>query len=442
MTAVTPSRPSTEPRISPVSAKTTLDILVVSINYSPEPTGFAPHVTVFCEHMAAVGHRVTVFTGFPFAPNWARWPEYEGKFIKLEHRLGVRVVRQTHFIPRSPRRMVQRILMEGTFCLTAMLSLVRFRPRADAVIYVGAQPSLAMFARLVAGLKGVPYGVMINDLAAGAASDVGIVKSSFLQRRLHAFEKASYRAAAGAVVLGQGFKDALVADGYPASRVQIVRSPVDVEMVQPMDPDIAFRRRHGFVPQDFLVLFAGSMGLKQGLDNVIAAASRLKDECPDVKWLLVGEGETRAEVERLIAHHALADRVRLIPFQPVEQLSAMFSAGDVLLLNQLSAVKNTVVPSKLLTYMSAGRPVLAAVNAASQGAEILREAKGGQIVRPEDPVALATAVKEMRMDAPGRQRMGRANRDYALEHFDQRKILQKLEYFVHALMAPAVAADR
>jgi colanic acid biosynthesis glycosyl transferase WcaI len=438
MTAVMHSRPST----SPVSEKPPLDILVVSINYSPEPTGFAPHVAAFCEHMAAVGHRVTVFTGFPFAPNWARWPEYGGKFIQLEHRSGVRVVRHTHFIPSSARRMVQRILMEGTFCLTAMLSLVRFRPRADVVLYVGAQPSLAMFARLVAGLKGVPYGVMINDLAAGAAGDVGIVKSPFLQRCLHAFENASYRAAAGATVLGQGFKDVLVADGYPASRVQVVRSPVDVEIVQPRDTDVAFRQRHGFGPQDFIILFAGSMGLKQGMDNVIAAALRLKDECPEVKWLLVGEGETRAEVERLIVHYALADRVRLIPFQPVEQLSVMFSAGDVLLLNQLAAVKNTVVPSKLLTYMSAGRPVLAAVNAASQGAEILREADGGRIIPPENPTALAMAVKEMRMDAPERLRMGRANRAYALEHFDQRKILQKLEGFVRDLITPVATAGQ
>jgi colanic acid biosynthesis glycosyl transferase WcaI len=425
-----------------MSGKTTLDILVVSINYSPEPTGFAPHVAAFCEHLAAVGHRVTVFTGFPFAPNWARWPEFGGKFIQREHRSGVRVVRHTHFIPRSARRMIQRVLMEGTFCLVAMFSLVRFRPRADVVLYVGAQPSLAMFARLVAGLKGVPYGVMINDLAAGAASDVGIVKSSFLQWCLHAFENASYRAAAGATVLGQGFKDVLVADGYPASRVQVVRSPVDVEIVQPRDTDVAFRQRHGFGPQDFVILFAGSMGLKQGLDNVIAAAARLKDECPEVKWLLVGEGETRAETERLIVRHALADRVRLIPFQPVEQLSAMFSAGDVLLLNQLAAVKNTVVPSKLLTYMSAGRPVLAAVNAASQGAEILREADGGRVIQPEDPAALAAAVKEMRLDAPGRLRMGRANRAYALEHFDQRKILQKLEGFVHGLVAPVATAGQ
>jgi colanic acid biosynthesis glycosyl transferase WcaI len=92
--------------------------------------------------------------------------------------------------------------------------------------------------------------------------------------------------------------------------------------------------------------------------------------------------------------------------------------------------------------MSAGRSVLAAVNAGSQGADILREANGGRIIPPEDPAALATAVKEMRVNASELQRMGRANRTYALEHFDQRKILQKLENFVDNLTAPVASTGQ
>jgi colanic acid biosynthesis glycosyl transferase WcaI len=409
------------------------DLLVVAINYAPEPTGFAPHVAAFCEHMASQGHRVTVMTGFPFAPNWARWPAYRGKFWATESRAEVRIIRQTHFIPRSPRRMIERLLMEGTFCLTSLVSLVRFNPRADVIIYVGAQPSLAMLTRLVAWLKGIPYGIMINDLASGAAQNVGIVKSAFLQQCLHTFEYASYRGAAAAVVLCQSFKDALITEGYPPDQVFIVRSPIDLEQVQPVGSDGGFRRRQGLIAGDFTVLFAGSMGLKQGLENVIAAALHLRADYPDVKWLLVGEGETRAEVARLIRQHSLEEHVRLIPFEPVEQMSAMFAAADVLLLNQLSAVKDTVIPSKLLTYMAAGRPVLAAVNVQSQGAEILREAHGGRIVRPEDPAALAAAVVEMRAAPQELAAMGRSNRIYALDHFDQRKIMRALERFVQQL---------
>jgi colanic acid biosynthesis glycosyl transferase WcaI len=108
----------------------------------------------------------------------------------------------------------------------------------------------------------------------------------------------------------------------------------------------------------------------------------------------------------------------------------MFSAADVLLLNQLTTVKDTVIPSKLLTYMAAGRPVLAAVNANSQGAKLLREADGGIIVEPENPRALAEGLKGLMRDESVLKEMGERNRQYAVEHFDRKKILLAQEMFL------------
>ena len=109
-------------------------------------------------------------------------------------------------------------------------------------------------------------------------------------------------------------------------------------------------------------------------------------------------------------------------------MSRMFAAADVLLLNQLASVKDTVVPSKLLTYMAAGRPVLAAVNSSSQGAAILREANGGILVAPEDPLALVRGVETLMSAGPGPlAAMGSRNRAYAEEHFDKTKILAEHE---------------
>ncbi len=407
-------------------------LLVLTINYSPEPTGFAPHVTAFCEHLARAGFRVTVLTGFPFAPQWRRWSEYKGRFLRTELQRGVRVVRHTHFIPRSPRRLIERVLMEGSFCLSACISLARHLLSADAIVYVGAQPSISMLARVAATLRRVPYGVMINDLAAGAAVNVGILKPTLFSRMLHAFEFTSYLGATRAMVLCQSFKDALGAAGYSRERIDIVRSPVDIEQVRPADVNVEFRRRHNLSKHDFVILFAGSMGLKQGLSNVVAAAGLVAPE-RDMKWVLVGEGETRADVERQIRAVGLESRVLLLPFQPENQLTAMLSSADVLLLNQLASVKDTVIPSKLLTYMAAGRPVLAAVNSHSQAAELLRESGGGIVVEPESAKALAKAAEAIQDDARSRAEMGAANRRYAVEHFDQRKIMAKLQKFVEGL---------
>ena len=109
----------------------------------------------------------------------------------------------------------------------------------------------------------------------------------------------------------------------------------------------------------------------------------------------------------------------------------MFAAADVLLLNQVSAVKDTVIPSKLLTYMASGRPVLAAVNPTSQAAEIVREADGGVLVPSDDPDALAGAARWFASaNAETLAEFGMRNRAYAEAHFDQRKIVAAHETFM------------
>jgi colanic acid biosynthesis glycosyl transferase WcaI len=147
--------------------------------------------------------------------------------------------------------------------------------------------------------------------------------------------------------------------------------------------------------------------------------------------VFVGDGEDKAALVEAVRQRGLQEQVRFVPFQREDQLAAMFAAADVLLLNQLRTVKDTVIPSKLLTYMSAGRPVLAAVNAGSQGAEILLEADGGRLVEPEAPHALAAAAEWFMGLSPEQLRgYGTRNRAYAEAHFDQRKILAAHEEFM------------
>ena len=411
---------------------------ILSLNYAPEPMGFAPHATALAEYLAERGHHVTVITGFPFAPQWKRWPEYRGVFSSqaIENKVAVR--RVSHFIPRRAGAMSQRVAMEASFCLAAALvllpQLLNRRARPDAVLYIGAQPALAMLARWIGAVTRVPYFVNVNDLAAQAAADVGIVRDGWIQRVLERVEFAAYLPSAGASVLCRTFAEALIAKGYLADRIRVIRSPVNLDLVRPVPFRAEYREALGLPGGAFVVLFAGSMGLKQGLTNVVEAAHRARDREGDkrpIVWVLVGDGETRGQLDQFAKQHELGDAVRLLPFQPAESMSRMFAAADVLLLNQLAAVKNTVIPSKLLTYMAAGRPVLAAVNSSSQGAEILREANGGMLVAPEDPLALVRGVEALMSAGPGPlAAMGARNRAYAEQHFDQRKILAEHEKLI------------
>jgi len=413
-----------------------MQILVLSINYTPEPTGFAPHVSALCEYMAARDNSVTVLTGFPFAPHWLRWSEYRGKIVARESIRNVDVIRLTHFIPTRPGNALQRIWMEGSFCLMAVVALFAELccTHWDIILYVGAQPSLAMFARLLSALHHVPYVVAINDLAAQVATDVGIVSNKLLAEMLTNFEYVAYNKASGAMVLCEAFRQTLVEHHFPEERIRLIYNPVDIEIVRPTDGS-AFRKAHGLSPDDFIILFSGSMGLKQGLTNVVEAARVTRDEFPQIKWVLVGDGESKRAVEKLISDHGLSEFVRLLPLQHLSQMSFMYSAADILLLNQLRTVKDAVIPSKLTTYMAAGRPVLAAVNSSSQAALLIREARGGLLIAPEDPLALAQGAISLLTRRPELEEMGWRNRQYAETWFDQRKILAAQESFLLEIMS-------
>lgn len=412
---------------------------IVSINYAPE---VAPKTTAYAEHLARQGHTVHVFTGFPFAPDWVRRKEYRGRLFSRERAGNLTVHRLTHFIPRRPSSVLQRIVMEGSFSVAAFVPMVAMiiagTDRPDAVLYIGAQPALAMLARVVATLAGCPYFVNVTDLAARAALDVGIVGRR-LSRVLEAFEFAAYRKAEGAFVLCRSFEEALAARGYPAGRIHLIRDPTDLELIRPVPRDGAFRARYGIPVSAFVVLQAGSMGLKQGLMNVVAAANLARDT--NICWVLVGAGEARSDLIEATRRQGLERSVRFVPFQPGNEISGMFASADVLLLNQLSAVKDTVIPSKLLTYMASGRPVLAAVNPTSQAAEIVRDADGGILVAPEDPEALSAAARWFRtQNADTMAAFGARNRAYAEAHFDQRKIVAAHEAFMLNMMSARTAS--
>jgi glycosyltransferase involved in cell wall biosynthesis len=412
-----------------------MKVLVLSINYAPEMTGFAPHITALNDFLAKRGHAVSVYTGFPFAPYWSRFPDFKGKLFSKERLNGVDVVRVTHFIPRRPRSLWQRIAMESSFCLSVLLTGVLWSARDfDVILYVGAQPSIAGLARIAAACNRIPYVVKITDLAAQVAEDVGIIGPGRLKNTLRRLEYWAYMRASGAIVICEGFKDALTKAGYPPRQVSVILESVDLDRIRP-SADGDFRRANGIGADDFVVLYSGSMGIKQGLPNVVEAARLLKGKTSRVKWVLAGEGEQRGEVESLVKSHKLTDCVLLLPLQPEDGIASMYAAADVLLLNQLRTVKDALIPGKLLIYMASGKPVLAAVNEGSQGAILLRQAEGGVVSEPENPEALASAVEALSHQPNRLKEMGARNREFAERYFDRGKIFQAHEEFLLRVVA-------
>jgi colanic acid biosynthesis glycosyl transferase WcaI len=227
------------------------------------------------------------------------------------------------------------------------------------------------------------------------------------------------------VCICQGFVEKLTVRGIAPEKLVLIPLWGDTQQVYPIAGATEFRRANQLTGQQFLAMHTGNMGKKQDLLNVVRAAELSKD-VTDLVWLLVGQGEERSLIEEAIDQRGLKN-LRLLPLQPAEGLAEMYSSADVLLLNQKAAVVDSVIPSKLLTYMAAGRTVLAAVSVKSETARYVERARCGLIVAPEDPQALLEAVLSQRADPVLRGRLGANGRAYVLQHFTKEKVLQEYD---------------
>jgi len=399
-------------------------VLVLGTNYVPEKTAVAPFTTGLCEHLAMQGHEVSVITGFPYYPEWRVWDAYRGHLYQRERINDVSVRRVRHFVPSRASNLMQRLAHDFSFALSAFLAAL-FVGKFDLIYCSCPPPTLAVVAYLLAKIHGKPYLIKLTDLASDAALATGILKDGWLVGLARGLEGFVYRKAQKVVCLCQGFIDKLASRGIPQEKLHLISDWGDTQRVYPIEGASGFRRANHLTEQQFVIMHTGNMGKKQDLLNVVRAAELSRDR-KDLVWLLVGQGEERPLIEKTIGQRNLKS-IRLLPLQPAEGLAEMYSSADVLVLNQKAAVVDSVIPSKLLTYMAAGRAVLAAVSENSETARCVERAKCGVIVPAEDPKALVEAAMLLQRDFGMRQSLGTNGRAYAEQHFTKQKVLEKYD---------------
>lgn len=399
-------------------------IAMLGINYRPEETGIAVYNTGRCEYLAGRGHDVTMYTGFPYYPWWRVPDAYRGRLVAHDTQNGVRIARSWLYVP-SRVTTLRRMLHEASFVASATLRALGGR-RPDLLISVSPPLGLALASVLLKRRWGVPYVFHVPDLQPDAALDLGMLRGGRLARALYRVERLAYDHAALVSTLTPAMRARILSKGIPGEKVALFS-----DWAEPALFDLPLARAPRAVRQTlglddrFLVVHAGNMGVKQGLDVVLKSAEGARAH-PDVAWVLVGDGARRPALEREAATLGL-DNVRFLPLQPEATFRQLLATTDVALVTQQRVVADIVFPSKVLTLLAAGRPTVASVGASSEVARVVREAGAGLVVPPEDPGALRSAVLQLRADPEARARMGAAGRAYARAHWDRAGILPAME---------------
>jgi colanic acid biosynthesis glycosyl transferase WcaI len=398
-------------------------ILVLGINYWPEKTGIAPVMTQRCEFLAARGHDVQVCTGLPYYPDWKIDAAYKGKAWTREKVNGVNILRSWLWVPERVTSR-KRILHEASFIAASLIRA--FSAHKPELLIVESPPlGLACVAVLLSWFWRIPYIFDVMDLQPDAAAELGLLKPGKLLDLLYRTEFMAYRHAKRVTTLTPEMAQRIIDKHIPASKVMVCPIPATQAAfdVVTLADGASFRAQHGLA-EKFIVLHSGNMGVKQGLDVVLRAAAKLSTE--NIEFLLVGSGADRPRLESLAAAMSLSN-VRFLPVLGDAEFAACLAAADVALVTQQKSVSDIVFPSKTVTYLASGKPVLASVNSDSRVAQTIREAGAGEVVAAEDAEALADRLLAAKANRSRLQEWSDAGHAYAMSKWHPANVLAHYE---------------
>lgn len=398
-----------------------MKILYVSQYFPPEMGAPAGRATELSRLWAHDGHEVTVLTGFPNHPTGVVPHEYRDQFRRLVTREkvdGINLVR-TWLFPFPNRRAHERMLNYSSFFLSSA-STGLFLPQPDVVIATSPQLLVGLSGWWLAYCKRVPFVFEVRDLWPESLAAVGVGSAnSLLHRALAKIAGFLYRNSDRVAVITPAFKEYLIEHWHvPREKVSVIEHGVRTDLFTPDSPHADVRRELG-AEGKFVVSYIGTMGMAHGLETVVEAASRLQQAAPEVLFVLVGEGAEKQRICALARSRKLTN-LRFVDQQSREMVPAYICASDAcLVLLKKSEVFKTVLPSKLLEFMSCARPVILGVDGHAR--EIMQEAKAGIFFDPENSADLADAVMRLAADPPLREALGRNGRRYVLQHFSYRR---------------------
>ncbi|MGH9494486.1 MAG: glycosyltransferase family 4 protein, partial [Candidatus Sulfotelmatobacter sp.] len=356
-----------------------MKILYISQYFPPEMGAPAARASELARHWVDAGHEVSVLTGFPNHPTGVIPEEWRPRLRRLtydEHVNGIRVYR-TWLWALPNRKAHERMRNYASFCISAALRGLTL-PRPDVVIASSPQLLVGLSGWWISFTRQIPFVFEVRDLWPESLTAVGASgEDSLLHHALAKIAGFLYEKANLIVVVSPAFKEHLIRRWrVPEAKIAIVENGVETDLFsQAPESAITALRRELAAESKFLVCYIGTMGNAHGLETLLDAAAALRNNNSDALFLLIGEGAEKEKVKALAKSRGL-DNVKFLDQQPREKIPAFISASDAcLVLLKKTEVFKTVIPTKMLEFMSCARPVILGVD--GQARQMVEEAGTG-----------------------------------------------------------------
>jgi colanic acid biosynthesis glycosyl transferase WcaI len=400
-----------------------MKILICSVNFAPEPTGIGKYSGEMATWLAAHGHKVRAVVAPPYYPKWQVEPEYRWPPFRREEWKGVDVWRAPLWVPNQPGGFA-RVLHLLSFAFTSFpLMLFQLFWRPDLVICVAPAFVCAPTALVVARLCGAQAWLHMQDFEVDIAFRMKLLEGKLLQRVILRMERWILCRFDNVSTISNRMVHRLLEKGVLPDRIRFFPNWVDIAHVKPSaraGAYSAYRSTLGIAPDAIVALYSGTLGGKQGLMVLPAAATHLAAR-KDIVFVICGDGVMKPKLE---AASAQLQNVRFLPLQPFERLGELLCMADIHLLPQSLGAEDLVLPSKLSGMLASGRPVVATCQLGTELDTVV--SKCGIVVEPQDSAALAGAIGRLADDAVLRTHLGHCARAYAEANFERDVVLERV----------------
>jgi colanic acid biosynthesis glycosyl transferase WcaI len=410
---------------------TFLHILLVTPYYAPDLGPSAPLVTMLCEDLVKMGHQVTVLAAVPHFPSGRVSPEYRQRAWYKETYNGVLVYRV--WVPDGDRAILPHRLL--TFIIYQLItSFIGLSLSYDVVIISNPAIETGLPFVFLSWLRRKPTLLFVWDVY----PDVGVHLGVFKHPAIIALVKATedfFLLRSGAVhVLSENFINVLAARGVERSKFVVIPPWLDTEFIHPLPRQNSFSEEFNLV-RYFVVLYAGNLGMSQGLDKILLTAKALSSHT-DILFVFVGDGANRESLVSQVETLQI-ENVKFIPFQPRERLPEVLASADIALVSLQSGLENDSLPSKTFPILASGRPIVAVMDKDNALAGLIELSKAGKCVPPADIDALAKVILFLKSAPDVCQEMSKNAREYVLRNHSRFSVVNKFNEVLQRIQEKA-----
>jgi colanic acid biosynthesis glycosyl transferase WcaI len=404
-----------------------MHILIVTPYYPPDLGPSAPMFAMLAESLVSSGHKVTILAAAPHFPSGQVAQGYRTCLWSWELRNGVRVGRA--WVPSGYRSNLTHRLL--TFCVYQVLvTLVGLRLKYDVVFITNPAIETGLPFAVLGYLRRKPVIFGVWDVYPEVGVRMGLFRSRAVVSLVGFLEDSCLQRANRIQVLGEGFVADLAHHRISPDQIVVIPPWVDTKLIMPIPRHNSFSHEHS-LEDNFVVLYAGNLGLSQGLDTVLEAARRLSDR-PEILFMFVGEGSDKGQ---LVNQAVGLNNVRFLPIQPRERLPELLASADVSLVVLKQGIGSGSLPSKTFSILASGRPVLASVDEDSDIWNVVQASQAGLCIPSEDPAALAQAILLLNDDPAWRAQMGRNGRTWVEKNHSPQAAATLLGNMFQAVLA-------